>query len=375
MRFKDIIGHEEVKERLRRMADNDRIPHALLFSGKSGIGKMLIARAFVQYLACENHQNGDACGECPSCRQINALNFPDVYYVFPIVKKKTPKREISADCYQEWNQYLSDFPYMPLNRWMEALDAGNTQPKIYVTESAEILRRLSLSAYNSKYKVTIIWLPELMNTEAANKLLKIIEEPYSDSLFILVSNEPDKILPTILSRTQRISFHPLNDNQISDYLQQSKGLDNSGATAISRLAQGSLGNALENIDSHVEVSEFRDLFQNIMRAAYSRRVAELKTHAETISAMGRDKSCRFLTYMGAMLRENYIYNQHQPELNLLSEQEEAFSARFAPYVNETNIVTMIKSVDKACNDIPRNANAKIVCFDLMLKLLIYIRTK
>ena len=285
------------------------------------------------------------------------------------------KKEICDDFLPEWRSFLADFPYMPYNRWMDAVNAGNSQLTIYVTESARILHHLSLSTFSARYKVCIIWLPERMNADTSNKLLKIIEEPFPDTIFLLVSNEPGKILPTIFSRTQQINFRPLPDALVSSFLETEKGLDSAGATAVARLAEGSPGRALESVDSHVEAAEFRNLFQDIMRSAYARKMTDLKKQSETVAAMGRDKAARFLSYTGAMLRENFVYNLHRPELTMLSEPEEAFSARFSPFVNSANIRQMSQAVGEAREDILRNANSKIVCFDLLLTIMMNIRKK
>ena len=375
MRFKDIIGHEEIKRRLRDMADSGKVPHALMLAGHPGLGKMRLARAFAQYLACESHVDGDSCGVCPACRQVDALNFPDISYVFPILKRSAAKRIVCDDYAAEWKQYLQAHPYMPFREWMKTIDAGNSQPVIYVTESGEILRRLSLSAYSSRYKVTVIWLPERMNIEAANKLLKIIEEPYSDSIFLFVSNEPDKIIATIRSRVQTLNVLPLSGREIAGGLCRELNVGEESALAAARLAEGSYQRALDIVSAGSDMKRDRELFQSMMRMAYACNVVELKSIAETIAAMGRDGSRRFLTYAAEMLRENFIYNLRNPELNLLTVEEAAFSARFSPFVNEANISQMSSDISRACADIERNANAKIVCFDLMLQLMMNIRKK
>lgn len=375
MRFEDVIGHHDIKRRLRDMADSGRIPHALMLAGKQGIGKMRMARAFVQYIACTSHVDGDACGKCPACRQVENLNFPDVNYVFPIVKKTSPKRVLCADYADEWRAFLSEHSYMPMREWMTAIDAGNSQPSIYVTESTEILRRLSLSAYSSRYKVTVIWLPERMNDETANKLLKMIEEPYADSLFVMVSNEPEKIIATIRSRVQTLNMLPLSPQEIAGVLMRDCGVSEEEALAAARLAEGSYARALDQLAQGAETVRFRDLFQDMMRRAYARDVVRLKEIGEEVAAMGRVGACRFLAYVATMLRENLIYNLRNPELNLLSAEEEAFSQKFSPFVNEVNITPLARAVDEAARDITGNANAKIVCFDLMLKVLMHIRRK
>lgn len=375
MRFADIIGHEDVKSRLRQMANEDRIPHALMLAGNAGIGKMRMARAFAQYVACQHRHDGDACGVCPTCRQINALGFPDVSYTYPIVNLGSKSVTLCSDYSDQWSHFLADHSYMPFKGWCAAIESGNKQPVIYVHESGVILQRMSLSTYSAKYKINIIWLPEKMNLETANKLLKIIEEPYSDSIFLLVSNEPDKLLDTIRSRTQTIMMRPLDARVIADALVRDTGCTPQDATAAARLAQGSYGAALETITQGEEATEFRTLFQEIMRMTYARNAPQMKALSERIAAMGRDRSRRYLEYMQSMLRENLIYNLHNPELNLLSDEEEAFSRKFSPFVNGANIQAMSESVSQAASDIGRNANAKIVCFDMLLQIMMNIRKK
>lgn len=355
------------------MAESGRVPHALMLAGKPGIGKMRLARAFAQYLACSDRRDGDACGECPNCRQIEALNFPDIAYVYPLVKNKSKKTAVSTDLAPQWKEYLSRNSYMPLPEWLDAIDAGNSQPMIYVDESAAIIHRLSLSAYNSKYKTTIIWQPEKMNPEAANKLLKIIEEPYEDTVFIFVSNDPEGILPTIRSRVQCIYLHPLDASEIASGLQMCVGADPATAVNAARLAQGSFQAALNSIGEMGETEEFRDIFQAMMRATYARNTVDMKLLSEKTAAFGREKIRRFFAYADAMLRENYIYNLRTPELNMLTTDEENFSRKFSPFVNDRNIGALTEAVARAANDIARNANAKIICFDLLLQIMLLIR--
>lgn len=373
MKFSEVIGHEEAKQRLRSMADSNRVPHALMLDGPAGVGKMRLARAFVQYLACSDRRDGDACGVCPSCRQIEAFNSPDVNYVYPILKRSSPKRTLCDDYAPEWRKFLTDHSYMSFAEWMNTLDAGNSQPSIYVDESAEILRKLSLSAYGASHKVMMIWLPEKMQPATANKLLKIIEEPSDDTLFLLVSDDPGMILPTILSRTQAIHLHPLEADDIAAALERDHHLGHEAAVAVARLADGSYIRALDNLGHSDEPMRFRQLFQEIMRAVYARNVVEMRRQSEEMAAMGRDKVRRFLTYMASMLRENFIYNLHTPELNLLTDEEEAFSRRFSPFVNSRNIGPMTDALNEASTDIMRNANSKIVCFDTLLRLMLVIR--
>ncbi|MCH5214818.1 MAG: DNA polymerase III subunit delta [Muribaculaceae bacterium] len=371
MKFSDIIGHKEEIRRLREMADSEKLPHALLLHGPSGIGKFTTALAFVQYLGCTSRRNGDSCGVCPACRQASELSNPDVHFVYPVTKKRSPK-PLSTDFAEEWRAFLGDHPYMPEEEWLKKLDAGNSRPLIYVTESAEILRLSSLSAYGTGYKIFVVWLPEKMNAEAANKLLKVIEEPHSDTLFIFVSNNPAEIIPTIKSRLQGIEFKKLSDAEIAAYL-EGEGVDPDAAEDLARIAKGDINKASAFTSHDGEFAEFAGLFIEVMRAAYARVMPELRRLSDAFASFGREKSLRLLDYFGRMLRESFISNLHQDRLLAMSAQERSFVAKFGPFINNLNIENLSKEVAKAHEDISRNANQKIVWFDLFIQLSRLIR--
>ena len=206
MFFKDIIGQEKAKQRLIREAKEGKIAHAQLFCGREGVGKLPLAIAYARYLSCEHPNEQDACGKCPSCIKYNKLIHPDLHFVFPVIKKKN-KDTTSNDYLAEWRELLLETPYFNLNMWLERMNAENQQAQIFVKESDEIIRKLSLKSSQGGYKIMIIWLPEKMNVECSNKLLKILEEPPTQTIFLLVSEEPDTLLATIQSRTQRFNLY------------------------------------------------------------------------------------------------------------------------------------------------------------------------
>lgn len=372
MKFSEIAGHNDTIEALRSMVDAGRIPHAILLSGISGIGKFRLARAFAQYIHCRNHVNGDSCGSCPSCLQHQKLNNPDLHFVYPIAKRDGAL--VSKDVIDRWKEMLSEWSYMPPEKWNEVLQAGNSQPAIYVTESEDIIARASLSAYQENFKIFLIWLPEKMRPEAANKLLKLIEEPYDDTLFILVSNDDSKLLPTIFSRTQRFHMRPLSSVDISRHLMANRGVDGNIAAAASKIAEGSMGKAEELACHPDELLEFSSMFKETMRMAYGLKAQRLKSLSEEMAAMGREKLLRFLGYCGRMIRENFIYNMRMPQISMMTPDEEEFSVKFAPFIHEGNVERLSEDISKAAVDIERNANAKIVMFDLMLLLSQGVRT-
>lgn len=239
MKFSDIPAHDSVKDRLREMADTDRIPHALLLEGPAGIGKLAMARAFAQYIHCTDRHDGEPCGRCQSCVQSQTFNHIDTHFVYPVVKGEgsvTPP--VSTDFIVEWRDFLEHNPWAEFEKWRRSFTKKNAQPVIYVTESDDLVRKLAYTSHASRYRTVIFWLPERMNVETANKLLKLIEEPYSDTVFIMVSNNPSEILPTIYSRAQRIQMKRLPDRSVADYLTWSHNLSQQDATAIAHNAEG-----------------------------------------------------------------------------------------------------------------------------------------
>lgn len=370
VKFSDITGHNEIRQTLKSIADSGNIPHAMLFSGIPGIGKFRTARAFAQYLHCKNRINGDACGKCPSCLQHEKHNNPDLHYIYPVVRKDGV--QISKDLIEPWKEMLDNYSYMAPEMWNELIKAGNSQPAIYVDESEEIVTRASLSAFQENLKIFLIWLPEKMRIETANKILKVIEEPFEDTVFILVSNEDSKILPTILSRTQRFNFTPLAKHEIKSLL-LSKGIQEDLAEEAAAIAEGSLQKAEEIACHPEEMLEFSECFKETMRAAYALKAKRLKELSDTMAAFGREKLIRFLKYCSRMVRENYLFNFSIPAIINMTKEEAAFSSRFAPFIHEGNVEAIENEISRAIRDIERNANSKIVMFDLYLLMSRLVR--
>ena len=375
MRFHDIIGNQDVIERLRRMVDSDKIPHALLLMGEPYIPKLALAQAFAQYIHCENRIDGDSCGRCPSCLQHQSFNHVDTYFSYPIFKKGGSSTTYCSDYAKEWTQFLTESPVENYERWLSIIKNDNGQPRIYTDESDVIIRRMSMSSYSSRYKIHIMWLPEKMQPQCANALLKIIEEPYPDSLFILVSNSYLDVLPTIYSRTQRIELRRPSTDDIALYLEQKYDIDHQEALSYAAPADGNILLAEQGLESGSENREFHEYFTQLMRLAYSVDLKGLRKWSVAVSDMKREKSCRFLVYASRMIRENFIYNLHNPQLNYMTHDEEQFSTRFAPFINEINVQGFINELQLAERDIHGNANAKIVLFDLALKMTILIKKK
>lgn len=375
MNFNDIPGHEPVKEKLRDLVDSGHVPHALMLSGPSGSGKMMLARAYARFLHCENPVDGHPCGRCRNCRLHDENAHPDLHFVYPIVKSEKLKRRVSADVSECWQRMISDYPAMPEEKWLEIIEAGNSQPAIYVNEAEDIVLADSYPPYASHYKIFILWLPERLRLEAANKLLKVIEEPAEGTIFILVSNNELQVLPTIFSRVQRIHVGRLSDTEIENYLVRKYGYGEHEAMNLARLCNGSLILADEYGSHSGENDQFLALYQDVMRSAYSKKVGRLKALAEQTAAFGREKIRRFLDYMSRMIRENFIFNMKMPSLSAMSPEEEAFSSRFSPFVNHTNVEDFAAETDSARRDIERNANARLVLFDYFVRCIILLHRK
>ena len=374
MFFKDVIGQEEAKQRLIREAKEGKIAHARLFCGPEGIGKLPLAIAYARYLSCNNPGGKDACGICPSCVKFNKLAHPDLHFVFPVIKKKS-KDTVSDDFIAEWRELLSQTPYFNLNIWLEEMGAENQQAQIYVKESDEIIRKLSLKSSQGGYKIMIIWLPEKMNVECSNKLLKLLEEPPSQTIFLLVSEEPDMLLTTIQSRTQRFSLYGIEEKYIAERLQSQYGLQERDAISIGHRSEGNFLKALESIHLNEENKLFFDLFVSLMRLSYQRKIREMKQWSETIAAMGRERQKHFLSYCQRLVRENFIFNFQDPSLIFMNEEEQNFSKRFAPYINEKNVMGIMDELSEAQRHIEQNVNARMVFFDFSLKMIVLLVQK
>lgn len=370
MKFSDITGHKAAIESLREMVDRDQIPHAILIGGPTGIGKMRLARALTSYIYClHKTPDGDSCGKCPACLQNAHHNNPDVHYIFP----RTGSSQKTTDNFMEnWKHFIDNHSYMSKEEWSKIIEAGNTVPKIYRNDATEISRTASLSSYAYRYKTYIIWLPERMQQECANALLKILEEPYPDTIFILVSDEPDLLLPTIFSRTQRFNLKPLTEEEISSAL-TSMNLTEEEASEVACLAEGNMLKAIDIAGEGGEIREFSDYFIRMMRLAYARNAASLKMMSEAIASLGREKNGRFLAYCARMTRESFIFNLRVPDLNVMTSSEISFNTKFSPFVNNRNVERIMTETERAMTDILRNANARLVMFDYMMRLMLLLR--
>ena len=379
MKRNEVIGQEEVWQRLTEMVREERLPHAIMLCGPQGCGKMALALAFASYLLCQNRDgHNEACGECKQCKMLEKWGHPDLLFSYPTIKTPAMGSEhkpVSEDFAEEWRNMISRSPYFNIEQWMTEIGAENQQAIITAGESDELNRKLSLKSSQGGYKVSVIWLPERMNIECANKILKLIEEPPSHTVFIMVSENPDNLLETIRSRVQRIDVKKTDNESIQKALVSKYGITEDDAMRVARLANGDWLTAVGELTADSENKDYLADFQSLMRLAYQRNVRELKRWSDNINSYGREKQKRFLTYFLRLIRESFMYNFQQPDLSYLTSQEEAFTANFARFVNENNILQINELANKAIRDISQNANGKIVFFDMALQMIVLLIQK
>ena len=376
MHWDEVIGQEEVKTRLKQMVGEGRLPHALLFCGPAGSGKMALALAFASYLLTETTSNEMARHNAEA--MLAKWQHPDLHFTFPVIRPtgtSSDHKMVSDDFSKEWHEMLAQGPYFSMDQWLDQMHAANQQAIIYASESDDIIRKLSLKSSQGGYKVCIIWLPERMNGECANKLLKIIEEPPLQTVFLLVCEEPEKLLETILSRTQRLDIKKIETEAVERALVERRALDDAVAHRIARVANGNWLKAMEELDAGNENRLFLDMFIMLMRLAYQRNVKELKRWSETMAGYGREKQKRMMVYFLRLVRENFMYNFQNPELVYMTQEEENFAKNFARFINEANVMEISELFTRIIRDIGQNANPKIVFFDMALKVIVLLIRK
>lgn len=377
MKFSDILGQTSVIRSLKEAVISGKLPHALLLCGEDGRGSLAIAHALAQFIVCQHKtEDGEPCGVCPECIQAAKLGHPDIHWVFPVINRKDGGKDasVSDEYLAEWRQAYLANPDITLPEWIQQMAGDDKkQAHIFVSEAMQIVKTLSTKPYESDYRVLILWLPEKMKEDTANKLLKIIEEPYEKTFFLLVSNNPEQIIGTIQSRTQRIVIPPIDDDAIHAYLQAHYDLPAEQLKDIARMSHGSVTEAQQLMSEDEEHAFFFDMFCKMMRSSYSKKLFEMKQWSDEMAAISRERSKNFFQYSQRLIRENFIMNLRNPELNYMSQKEREFSQRFSPFVNMRNVEGIMEELSKAETDIVLNGNAKMIYFDLSLHLIMLLK--
>jgi len=375
MNFSQIPGQKDIKTKLLRSVKEERVSHAQLFAGPEGCGSMALALAYARYISCENRTDYDSCGTCKSCVKYEKLIHPDLHFVFPVIKGKKATDPVSDNYLAEWREFVKKAPYFNLNNWMDFIEVGNAQGMIFASEASEIIKKLSLKTFESDFKIMIIWLPEKMHQATANKLLKMIEEPPDKTLFLLVSEEPDKVIPTILSRCQLVKVPSFNSLDIEKYLINRFNIAVDKAADISRVSNGNITRAIELCENEDSSLANLEHFKSLMRFAWKRDIISIISWAEEISTTGREAQKNFISFSMRILRENLMLSLDQLKNNLvfLTGEEATFSGNFHPFITQNNIYPLTEEFNLVYSHIESNGNAKIIFLDLALKVTRLIR--
>lgn len=375
MKFCDIPGHDEVKRRLKDMVlGGGRLPHALLLEGPVGAGKLSLARATAQLIHCTNPgADGEPCGECRHCLQHREFNQIDTIYSYPVVKGRGGSATTSDDYADEWRRMLAEQPWGDEELWLRYLGNENAQPAIFAEESVSISRKLSFTSHDASKKIVIMWLPERLNVTAANKLLKILEEPLEGVVFILTSDHPRQILPTVYSRLQRIEVPAYSEHEMAQWLMDAKGADAESARSAAALSGGNLIAAERALAARDGSSgEMFTRYCEMMRLAYQRDVRSLKRWSTDMASLGREGLIRWLRYASEMTRKNFCMNIGMGNLCAMPQDERQFSQRFSRFVTVNNTEGIERQLQSAAIDIAGNSQAKLVLFDMAVKIIMLI---
>ncbi len=374
MRFSEVAGHAGLKKQLIQSVAEQRVPHAQLFHGPQGSGSLALALAYATFLSCQDRQEEDSCGTCPSCLKYDRLVHPDLHFVFPVFTTKSVKKDpVSDDFITAWREALLESPYITPNQWYSYIGMENKQGSIIKRESEEIMKKLQLKSYESDFKVMIIWMPEKMNQTAANKLLKLIEEPPPMTIFLLVPEDTGPMLPTILSRTQMIRVPRIAEEDLLDALKKKHQVSDEILKSAVKISGGNYVKAEENLMTSEDSAYQLELFIRIMRLTYSREFQKIFEWVEELSGLGRERQKAFLAYVIRMIRENYLLNKEQGELVRMTADESNFSKKFFPFINDRNVPVIVQELNEASIHIEANAYARIVFLDFALKLVKLIK--
>ena len=370
MNFSSIPGQTEIINKLIRSVQEERVSHAQLFTGPEGCGSLALALAYAQYVSCENRSTTDSCGICKSCVKYEKMIHPDLHFVFPVIKGKKISEPVSDNYITEWREFVKKSPFFSINDWFDSIEVGNAQGMIFASEASEIIKKLSLKTFESDFKIMIIWLPEKMHQATANKLLKMIEEPPEKTLFLLVCDEYDKVIPTIHSRCQLIKIPSFTNEELKSYLRSTFGTTEAKSSDIARIANGNILRAIDQCKIDESSTNNLDYFKKLMRFAWKRDVLSLIEWSEELAATGREAQKNYITFSLRILRENLMLTLQQLQNNIvfLAGEEADFSEKFHPFINKSNIYPLVNEFNQAYYHIEANGNAKIIFLDLALNI-------
>ena len=370
MQFVDIPNQTALKEILRQSVQRGHVAHAQLFRGAEGSAALALALAYAQYLNCEERADDadDSCGHCPACLKISKLAHPDLNFILPTTTTKAvPKDATSAKFAAEWRTFLAEGAYQGFNDWMQHIGAENKQGSISKEEAGSLLKLVSLKAFEAKFKIVILWLPELMHPAAANAVLKLLEEPPPATIFLLVSNEPERLLPTILSRVQPVVVRPFSEDDIAAYLTTHYHVPETKARQVAQLAEGNLGAAIASRDQSAD-HNYAEFFINWMRKCFSAKMVDLLALADEFQKMGRENQKEQLSFSLGLLRKVLLFGIDPQIVPHLPSGEQQFVQGFSKFVTLRNADQLTEELNTAHYHIERNANPRMVFVDTSLRL-------
>ena len=376
MLFNQIIGQEHIKSHLQKSAENGRIPHAQLFVGKEGSGMLPMAIAYAQFLLCNFSKDSEICH-----LKCNKLQHPDLHFAFPVTTNDTVKKHPVSNLFlEEWRQFIQDQPYGSLFNWLQHIGVENKQGLINVDEAEDIVKKLKLKSFDGGFKVMIIWMAEKMNIAAANKLLKLMEEPPEKTVFLLITENEGQIINTIKSRCQALHFPALSEQDIANTLVVNHQVEDKKAANIAHQSEGNLNKALHLLHNDASDLVFEEWFIAWIRTAFKAKgnatvVQQLISWSETISKTGRETQKRFLEYCLQFFRQALLLNYKSDALVFMETKTNFQLSKFAPFVHSENILDIEKELSEAIYHIERNGNAKIILLDLSMKLTRFLHKK
>ena len=351
MRFADVIGNASVAKMLSSMADSGRVAHAMLLYENEGCGALALALAYVQYLNCSNPSNGDSCGECPSCRQISKLIHPDMHFIFPVNKgpKTSDDKPTSESYLKYWRELAVADPYFTESDLQRAIGIESKNGLIAVAEAKSIISKLSLASVTDGYKAVIFYLPEKMNQETANRLLKLVEEPPAKTVFLFITHAPEKVLQTIFSRCQSVRVMPLSKEEAAQVA------------------------ALKPVQDKEDETVFMDVFSDLVRGIVSRDLISTLECGETMAALdSREKQKAFCTFAASCIRKIFMLQQNLPQISEVEEHENDFYSEMAAKCPKGFCMRAIANIEKVASMIDRNVNSKILFCDLVNRMFLNI---
>jgi len=375
MRFAEIPGQASVKKLLVQSVQRQHVAHAQLFRGAEGSAALALALAYATFLNCENRdpEADDSCGQCPSCQKIDKLIHPDLNFILPVTTtKQVPKDAVSSKFAADWRSFVLENPYQGLNDWMQHIGADNKQGSISKEESLQLLRLVSLKAFEGQFKIVIVWLPELMHPAAANAVLKLLEEPPAATVFLLVSYAPEQLLPTIVSRVQPVVVRAFAEAEIADYLRDHYKVPEVKARQLAQVADGNLGAALATREAASD-NDYFTFFAEWMRHCYGYKVDKLLTQGDEFQKLGRENQKEFLQYALGLLRKVLLFGIDPQFVPHLPAAEQQFITGFSRFVTLRNADPLTREINDAHYHIERNANPRMTFVDTSLRVAGYLK--